>query len=87
MRYTIRIDSKAVREIRVLPGHVQRRVVAKIELLADNPRPAGCTKLSGVDELWRIRVGDWRIVYRIEDRILVVEVVRVAHRRQAYRGL
>jgi mRNA interferase RelE/StbE len=87
MRYAVRIDSKAAREIRALPRSLQHRVVTRIEMLAEHPRPRGCVKLSGLYDLWRIRVGDWRIVYRIDDRVLVVEVLRVAHRRQAYRGL
>jgi mRNA interferase RelE/StbE len=86
MRYTVEIDDKAAREIRALPRDLQRRVVSKIDSLADNPRPAGCVKLSGLHDLWRVRVGDWRVVYRVQDRVMIVEVLRVAHRREVYRG-
>jgi len=57
----------------------------RIDALADGPRPAGAKKLKGGGELWRIRVGDYRIVYAVRDRILLVLVVRVAHRREVYR--
>ena len=56
-----------------------------IDALSDNPHPHGASKLKGADELWRIRVGDYRIVYEIHHRVLLVLVVRVAHRREAYR--
>ena len=56
-------------------------------LLGHVPRPAGCRKLSGTDDAYRIRVGDYRIVYQILDRVLIVYVVRVAHRKDVYRGL
>jgi len=87
MRYAVEIDTKAAREIRALPRPEQRRVIAKVEALADNPRPAGCVKLSGAPKLWRIRSGVYRIVYQIQDQRLVVTIVRVGHRREVYRGL
>jgi mRNA interferase RelE/StbE len=65
----------------------QRRVLAAIEKLSTNPRPPGCTKLSGFREVWRIRTGNFRTVYRIEDQVLVVEIIRIAHRRDVYRDL
>jgi len=61
------------------------RLRPHIDGLATNPRPPGAKKLKGVAEAWRIRIGDFRIVYEIRDRILLVLVVRVAHRREAYR--
>jgi mRNA interferase RelE/StbE len=63
----------------------RRRIVAKIRLLADDPRPPGCQKLSGAEK-YRVRQGKYRIVYSIEDDRLVVIVVRVAHRREEYRA-
>ena len=60
---------------------------AAILALAENPRPSGCVKLSGLENLWRVRVGDYRILYSIEDQQLIVLIVSVAHRREVYRGL
>jgi mRNA interferase RelE/StbE len=82
--YELRIRRAAEKEIRDLPSGVRLRVVGRIRGLADDPRPKGCEKLAGFDA-YRIRVGAYRIVYTIVDRILVVEVVRVAQRREAYR--
>lgn len=84
-RYRIELKASAAREIRAIGKPAdRRRVVARIGALADDPRPAGCTKLSG-REAYRVRQGDYRILYTIADDVLVVEVVRVAHRSEAYR--
>jgi mRNA interferase RelE/StbE len=61
------------------------RLVKQADRLAEDPRPPGCRKLAGSDALYRVRVGDYRIVYQVEDAVLVVLVVRVAHRRDIYR--
>jgi mRNA interferase RelE/StbE len=82
--YELRIRRSAEKEIRALPRDVRRRVIDRIRRLPADTRPAGCEKLAGVDA-FRIRVGAYRIVYTISDRVLVVEVVRVAHRREVYR--
>jgi len=82
--YETLIRRSAEKEIRALPHDARSRVVAGIRALSDEPRPAGCEKLSG-REACRIRVGSYRVVCAIEDRVLTVEVVRVAHRREAYR--
>ncbi len=83
-KYKIEVKKSAVREIRKLgPGDL-KRVLAKIESLAHNPRPSDCKKLSR-DEKYRIRCGNYRILYSIEDDILVVYVVKVGHRRDVYR--
>jgi mRNA interferase RelE/StbE len=63
---------------------MQRRIRARLLALAENPRPPGVVKLAGPDELYRVRIGTYRVVYTIEDRALLVLVVRVAHRGQAY---
>ncbi len=60
------------------------RVVARIEALAHDPRPVGARKLRGADNLWRVRVGDYRIVYGLDDRRRLVDIVRIRHRRDAY---
>jgi mRNA interferase RelE/StbE len=85
MAYTVEFSPGAARDFRKLARAIQLRLRFRIDALADQPRPSGAKKLKGSDELWRIRVGDHRIVYEVRDRILLVLVVRVAHRREAYR--
>jgi len=81
--YRIEILPAAVREIRKLPPEAKRRVQAVIELLSENPRPPAATKLTARPE-WRVRTGDYRVLYRIEDNILTIVVVRAGHRRDVY---
>ena len=68
-----------------LPLDIARRVLSKIESLAQEPRPRGCKKLRGPSRLWRVRVGEYQIIYEIDDRQRVVGVVIVRHRREVYR--
>ena len=82
--YRLVIRRSAGKEIEALPPKDRRRVVAKIQALAANPRPAGCEKLSG-EEKYRLRQGDYRILYEIVDRELIVTVVKVGNRRDVYR--
>ena len=84
-RYAITFKPSADRELRRLPVDVQKRIVRAVELLADNPRPAGVVKMAGDENLWRIRVGTYRIVYEIHDDRLIILVLRVGHRRDVYR--
>lgn len=83
-KYKIEIKRSAFKEIHKLPQSDLKRVLAQIEVLADNPRPMDCQKLSA-QEKYRVRVGDYRILYSIEDDVLIVFIVKVAHRREAYR--
>ncbi|MCR6713363.1 MAG: type II toxin-antitoxin system RelE/ParE family toxin [Demequina sp.] len=83
MTYSVVVLPVATREIRKLPPEAKRRVQAVLELLAENPRPPAARKLVGRPE-WRVRTGDYRVLYRIEDEVLTVVVVRAAHRRHAY---
>ncbi len=83
--YSVLVDGRAQKEIANLEKDAQRRIVTKIESLAKNPRPNGVDKLEGNDELYRVRVGDYRIIYQIRDRELIVLVVRVGHRREVYK--
>ena len=86
-QYRVLIKPSAVKEIEALPRKKDRqRIVKKIEQLGDEPRPAGCQKLSGHDR-YRIRQGQYRIVYGIEDDKLIVYVVKVGHRKDVYRAL
>jgi mRNA interferase RelE/StbE len=64
---------------------MQVRVMKALATLKHTPRPVGATKLEGIEEAYRIRVGDYRVLYRIQDRVLTVTVVRVGHRRDVYR--
>lgn len=83
-KYEIRIRKSAQREIRNLAKKTLSKVIEKIEALSEEPRPKGCKKLIGYDNYWRIRVGNYRIVYTIDDEILIIEVVVVRHRKDAY---
>jgi mRNA interferase RelE/StbE len=85
-RYRIRIKKSAAKELETIPRKAdRRRIVTRIEALADEPRPDGCRKLSG-SERYRIRQGPYRIVYAIEDEQLVVYVVQIGNRKNVYRG-
>lgn len=82
--YRIVIVRSAQKELAALPNAVYDRVVAAIQSLATTPRPFGCVKLQGSED-WRIRVGAYRIIYRINDDELVVTVIKVGHRGSVYR--
>jgi mRNA interferase RelE/StbE len=82
--YRLLVKPSAVKEIEALTKQDRLRVVAKISSLARDPRPPGCEKLSGRDQ-YRLRQGDYRILYEIQDLELVVVVVKVGHRREVYR--
>ena len=82
--YSLVIKTSAERELRALPKEDRRRVVDRARGLAHSPRPPGNEKLSG-QERYRIRQGDYRIVYAIDDEARVVEIVKIGHRREVYR--
>jgi mRNA interferase RelE/StbE len=83
--YRVSFAPAALRQFRKLPAAVQRRLSPHIDALADNPRPTGVVKLSGVSDIYRVRVGDYRIVYEIQDVVLVVLVLKIGNRREMYR--
>jgi len=83
--YTVELKPSAAKALEALPRPDQRRIAARIDTLATDPRPVGVKKLEGEDALYRVRVGDYRIVYQIQERRLIVLVVRIAHRRDVYR--
>lgn len=83
--YRIELKPAAARDLAALATRDRVRVSKRIDALAANPRPPGVEKLKGAENLWRVRVGDYRIVYTIQDNALLVLVVRVRHRRDAYR--
>ncbi len=80
----ISLKQSVLKDLKPLPARDRARVMDRIAALADDPRPHGCEKLSAL-ERYRIRVGDYRIVYAVEDAELVVWVVRIGHRRDVYR--
>lgn len=84
MTYSVDFTSAAARQVRKLPRPARDRILAAITALGDDPRPIGSRKLVGEDIAWRIRVGDYRVIYEVEDRVLTVTVIRAAHRREAY---
>lgn len=86
-RYRIEFAPAADRDFRALAEDVRRRLRPRIDALAENPRPHGVETLEGEKNLYRIRVGDYRIIYQIRDDVLVVLIVRIGHRREVYRNL
>jgi mRNA interferase RelE/StbE len=84
-RWTIIIDRQPQKAMRRLPQNLLQRIDQAILALAEDPRPPGCKKLKGHDNLYRIRVGNWRISYAVEDERLIILVIEVAPRSGAYR--
>ena len=82
--FAVEVKPSARKELEALPDNLLARVIRKLEALGLNPRPAGCKKLKGYKDQWRVRVGDWRVVYIIDDTAKVVSVTRIAHRSQVY---
>ncbi len=85
MTHRVEIAPAALRQLRKLDPPARRRVQAAIELLKEEPRPSGAKKLVGGEGEWRVRTGDYRIVYEIRDDVLLVLVVSGGHRREIYR--
>lgn len=83
--YELRFKKSVAKDLRGFPKQAVRQIMQRIRLLADNPRPVGCEKLSG-QERYRIRQGVYRIIYEIEDRRLTVLIVKVGHRQAVYRA-
>jgi len=85
--YSVRIRRSAANELESLGSKKdRRRIISRIHALADNPRPPGAEKLSGTRDRYRVRQGNYRILYEIQDEILTVVVVKVGHRRDVYRS-
>ncbi|MFH1006729.1 MAG: type II toxin-antitoxin system RelE/ParE family toxin [Candidatus Latescibacterota bacterium] len=84
--YVITFAQSARKELERLNTNTVSRIFPKIEALAQNPRPHGLRKLRGFDSLWRIRIGDYRIIYKIHDNQMVIDIVAVRHRSQVYRS-
>ena len=84
MPYSVEYLPSAQKQLDALTGDIHGHISAAVDDLEDNPRPLGCKKLKGRDE-YRIRVGDYRVVYEIYDDVLIVLIVRIAHRREVYK--
>jgi len=83
--YRIKTKRSAERELRRLDPSIVVRIIRAIRALAHEPRPDGCRKMSGAESEYRIRIGDYRVVYSVDDSAEVVDVQRIRHRRDAYR--
>ena len=83
MIYSIKILRKAQKQLLTLPKSDYLRVKDKIKSLAYDPRPSGCKKLTG-REAWRVRVGNYRIIYQIDDNELIVTIIKIGHRKDVY---
>ena len=86
MAYTIRMKRSALRDLASLPRSMQARIARKVDSLAENPFPRGSKKLEAEDNLHRLRVGDYRIIYQVRKKVLVVLVIRIRHRKDVYRS-
>jgi mRNA interferase RelE/StbE len=84
-RYAVEFRRSADKDLRRLAPTVQRRVLRAAATLASNPLPSGCRKLQGSQNAFRIRVGDYRVIYTVDDTVLIVAIERVRHRREVYR--
>ena len=85
-RYSVEIRTSAIKELRaVVPKRERQRIVRKIAALADEPRPHGCEKLTPQGDRYRVRQGRYRIVYAVDDPALLIDVVKIGHRKEVYR--
>ncbi|MEV7526955.1 type II toxin-antitoxin system RelE/ParE family toxin [Agrococcus sediminis] len=83
--YSVEFTTAAARELKKLePRAARDKILEKVRALADDPRPPGCRKIAGEQHAWRIRVGDYRVLYEVDDRVVTVAVFRIAHRREVY---
>lgn len=85
MKYTIVYKQSASKELLQLPAKIAYKTRAAINLLSENPRPQGCKKLKGSDNEYRIRIGNYRVIYIISDGVLIITVIKIAHRKDVYR--
>ena len=85
MSYEVQILPKAARQIKALSLEIRQDITLTIQSLANEPRPIGVKKLSGEKDIYRVRIGNYRVLYQIIDKVLVVVFVSVGHRREVYR--
>ena len=82
--YSVEIVAAAKKEVRAFDGSIRRRVLAAFHALEENPRPHGCKKLVDVQDCWRVRIGDYRVIYSINDERHSITILGVRHRSHAY---
>jgi len=87
MSYTVQFAASAAKEFRALPVSVKARVTTAIDGLVDYPRPPGVSQLQGHERLYRLRVGQYRVIYEVNDEARTVRVTRIRHRREVYHNL
>lgn len=87
LKYRVYIDESALKTLAELPKKIQRQVSKKIDALSENPRPSGAKQLQGHDKIYRIRSGDYRIIYRVDDKKITVFVISIGDRKEIYRQL
>lgn len=85
MAYTIEFAASALREFKSLDRAIQRRIAARIDALANQPFPAGVKKIQGERDLYRIRIADYRVLYRVDGKRVTILVLKIGHRRDVYR--
>ena len=84
--YEVIIKKSVEKDLRKISSVVQKNIIFLIESLADDPRPDGVTKLRGEKDMYRVRSGDYRIIYQIQDKKLIVRIIKVGHRSDVYRA-
>lgn len=83
--YEVYLEKSAENDLKRLTTSIFNRIIPQIKTLGENPRPSGCRKITGSKNDWRIRIGDYRIIYEIDEKAKAVRVMRVRHRREVYR--
>ncbi|MEJ2670713.1 MAG: type II toxin-antitoxin system RelE/ParE family toxin [Deltaproteobacteria bacterium] len=83
--YDVYLERAAERDLKKLPLKVFHRIIIQIKSLGENPRPTGCRKITGSKQDWRIRIGNYRIIYEIDEKSRTVNIMRIRYRREAYR--
>lgn len=86
MAWQIEIDRKALKSLKKIPEPYKSAIIETLDRLSDDPRPEGCKKLKGANDLWRIRVNNYRIIYQVKESKFYILVIRIAHRSDVYRG-
>ncbi len=85
MKYTLQFKKSAEKELLALPREQAFKIRDAVLALTSNPRPGGCKKLSGSSDDYRIRIGNYRVVYTISDKVLTIWVIKIAHRKEVYK--
>ena len=83
--YEVSLERRAERDLKKLSTELFYRIIPHLKALSENPKPPGCRKITGSKRDWRIRIGDYRIIYEIDARKKAVNVMRIRHRKEAYR--